>query len=384
MAWPRALCAETSSSPSTTNSTRLGGIQSPEVLEHEAPLLGGETRQLFPRRIAQPRTRSRSAGLEQRGKVHTVAGRGAAGALRFLVGLATGQRAAGIEQAAVETLLALDRLLVQPPRLQLVRQLARLLRERAGGGAPGFRLQPLELLGERALTRGQGAQLLQHRPAAQTHHREEPTRLPVQPLLVARHPGEQLYRFGKPASRLRARYLAAAAGEGERCGVERVHRLLRQRRGLAGVRLSLLELLARRRHLALREAERPLELRRHERVLPGRFADLALHRCCPLLDRGLLRRRERLAPQLRSEVLPHLFDAVRQRIGALCERALARGGRAVRAARVRPVPLGLAPFQILRIGGERGKRPFGRRPAEQLPAPLELRLELLLRFGEPL
>src|SRR5881398_540720 len=479
MAWPRALCAETSSSPSTTNSTRLGGIQSPEVLEHEAPLLGGETRQLFPRRIAQPRTRSRSAGLEQRGKVHTVAGRGAAGALRFLVGLATGQRAAGIEQAAVETLLALDRLLVQPPRLQLVRQLARLLRERAGGGAPGFRLQPLELLGERALTRGQGAQLLQHRPAAQTHHREEPTRLPVQPLLVARHPGEQLYRFGKPASRLRARYLAAAAGEGERCGVERVHRLLRQRRGLAGVRLSLLELLARRRHLALREAERPLELRRHERVLPGRFAELALDRCCPLLDRGLsrpsrgtavaaahcfgplllalrprrplrerpiegvqrfltprpcervasgpqragqlrelllrllsgllrpcrvapsgglggalhrslcpvrglLRRRERLAPQLRSEVLPHLFDAVRQRIGALCERALARGGRAVRAARVRPVPLGLAPFQILRIGGERGKRPFGRRPAEQLPAPLELRLELLLRFGEPL
>src|SRR5947208_1147668 len=170
MAWPRALWAETSSSPSTTNSTRLGSIQSPEVLEHEAPLL-------------------------------------------------------------------------------------------------------------------------QHRAAAQTHHREEPTRLPVQPLLVARHPGEQLYRFGKPASRLRARYLAAAAGEGERCGVERVHRLLRQRRGLAGVRLSLLELLARRRHLALREAERPLELRRHERVLPGRFADLALHRCCPLLDRGLSRPR---------------------------------------------------------------------------------------------
>src|SRR5213080_2974178 len=125
MAWPRALWAETSSSPSTTNSTRLGSIQSPEVLEHEAPLLGGETRQLFPRRIAQPRTRSRSAGLEQRGKVHTVAGRGAAGALRFLVGLVTRQRAAGIEQAAVETLLALDRLLVQPPRLQLVRQLAR-------------------------------------------------------------------------------------------------------------------------------------------------------------------------------------------------------------------------------------------------------------------
>src|SRR5438093_808097 len=363
MAWPRALWAETSSSPSTTNSTRLGSIQSPEVLEHEAPLLGGETRQLFPRRIAQPRTRSRSAGLEQRGKVHTVAGRGAAGALRFLVGLVTRQRAAGIEQAAVETLLALDRLLVQPPRLQLVRQLARLLRERAGSGAPGFRLQPLELLGERALTRGQGAQLLQHRAAAQTHHREEPTRLPVQPLLVARHPGEQLYRFGKPASRLRARYLAAAAGEGERCGVERVHRLLRQRREL------LLRFLS--------------GLLRPCRVAPSGGLGGALHRSlCPV--RGLLRRRERLAPQLRSEVLPHLFDAVRQRIGALCERALARGGRAVRAARVRPVPLGLAPFQILRIGGERGKRPFGRRPAEQLPAPLELRLELLLRFGEPL
>src|SRR5438093_4543330 len=166
MAWPLALRAETSSSPSTTNSTRLGGIQSPEVLEHEAPLLGGETRQLFPRRIAQPRTRSCGAGLEQRGKVHTVTGRGAAGALRFLVGLATRQRAAGIEQAAVETLLALDRLLVEPPRLQLVRQLARLLREPAGGGAPGFRLQPLELPGARAPPRRQGAPRAQRRPGA--------------------------------------------------------------------------------------------------------------------------------------------------------------------------------------------------------------------------
>src|SRR5881628_4154172 len=162
MAWPRALWAETSSNPGTLRFLLLRRIEPAEVLEHEAPLLGGETRQLFPRRIAQPRTRSRSAGLEQRGKVHTVAGRGAAGALRFLVGLVTRQRATGIEQAAVETLLALDRLLVQPPRLQLVRQLARLLRERPGGGAPAFRLQPLELLGERALTRGQGAQLLQH------------------------------------------------------------------------------------------------------------------------------------------------------------------------------------------------------------------------------
>src|SRR2546430_7684593 len=42
-------------------------------------------------------------------------------------------------------------------------------------------------------------------------------------------------------------------------------------------RSPLLELLARRGHLALGKAERPLELRRDERMLPRRLADLPLH-----------------------------------------------------------------------------------------------------------
>src|SRR2546425_11471514 len=82
--------------------------------------------------------------------------------------------------------------------------------------------------------------------------------------------------------------------------------------------------------------------------------------------------------------LPHLLDPARQRIGALRERALAGRRRAVRPASVGPVPIALAALQVFRVGGEGGKRALHRGPLEQLPAPLELRLELLLRLGEPL
>src|SRR5437867_148020 len=383
MAWPRAPCAETSSSPRTTSSARLGRIQSPEVLEHEPPLLRREPRQLFPRRIAQPGPPARGAGLEQRGKVHTIAGGRATAAFLAFVGLAPGQGPAGVEQAAVQPLLALDRLLVETARVQLARQLSRLLRQRARRAAPTLGLQPLELLRERALARGDRAQLLEHRLTARPHHGKESARRAVQPLLVARHPRELLDRLGEPAPRPRSRDLAAAPREGERGGVERIHCLFRQRRGLTGVRIPLLELLARRGHPALGKAERPLELRRDERTLPRRLAG-ALHRALRL-PRGLLRRRERgLAPGRQPEVLPHLLDAVRQRVGSLLERALPRRRRAVRAPRVRVVPFGLAPLQVFRVGRERGERALRRGALEQLAAPLQLGLELLLRFGKPL
>src|SRR5437667_1724282 len=480
MAWPRAPCAETSSSPRTTSSARLGRIQSPEVLEHEPPLLRREPRQLFPRRIAQPGPPARGAGLGQRGKVHTIAGGRATAAFLAFVGLAPGQGPAGVEQAAVQPLLALDRLLVETARVQLARQLSRLLRQRARRAAPTLGLQPLELLRERALARGDRAQLLEHRLTARPHHGKESARRAVQPMLVARHPRELLDRLGEPAPRPRSRDLAAAPREGERGGVERIHCLFRQRRGLTGVRIPLLELLARRGHLALGKAERHLELRRDERMLPRRLADLPLHYRRPLLDRrlararrgtalpaaqrcghlllavrqrrrlgqraveraerllapragqrvgsrpqcvgksrqlllrrlagplrsslvtlprrlggalhralrlprGLLRRRERgLAPGRQPEVLPHLLDAVRQRVGSLLERALPRRRRAVRAPRVRVVPFGLAPLQVFRVGRERGERALRRGALEQLAAPLQLGLELLLRFGKPL
>src|SRR6266702_5853895 len=480
MAWPRALWAGTSNSPRTANSARLGRIQSPEILEHEASLLGGEPGQLFPCRIAQPGTCARRTGFEQRREVHAVARGGATGALFAFVGLAPRESPARVEQAAVQPLLALDRLVVETARVELARQLARLLRQRARRGAAALRLQSLELLRQRALPRRDRAQLLEHRLTAGAHHGQQPARLAVQPLLVARHPGELLDRFGEPAPRLRARDLAAAPREGQRRGVEGIHGLFRQRRGLTGVWIPLLQLLARRRHLALRKAERALELRRDERMLPRRLADLPLHRRRPLLDRrlarpcrgsalpaaqrfghlllavrqrrrlrqraveraerflapragervasrpqrlgkpgqlllrclagplraglvalpggpsgalhrglrlprGLLRRRERrLAPGRRPEVLPHLLDAVRQRVGPLLERALPRRRRAVRAPRVRSVPLGLAPLQVFRVGRERGERALRRGALEQLAAPLQLGLELLLRFGKTL
>src|SRR5438309_1158703 len=325
MAWPRAPCAETSSSPSTQTSARLGGIQSPEILEHEPPLLRREPGQLVPRRIAQPGTRARRAGFEYCRKVHAVVGGGATGALLALVGLAPRQGPAGVEQPAVQALLTLDRLLVETARVELARQLARFLRERARRGAPALRLQPFELLRECALARRDRAQLLEHRLPARAHHGQEPARLPVQPLLVARHPGELLDRFGEPAPRLRARDLAAAPREGERRGVEGIDRLFRQRRGLTGVGVPLLELLARRRHLALGKPERPLELRRDERMFPRRLADLPLHGRRPLLHRRLARPRDGAALAA-AQRFGHLLLAVGQR-RRLGQRAVERAER---------------------------------------------------------
>src|SRR2546430_13583450 len=123
---------------------------------------------------------------------------------------------------------------------------------------------------------------------------------------------ELLDGLGEPAPRPRSRDLAAAPREGERGGVERIHCLFRQRRGLTGVRIPLLELLARRGHLALGKAERPLELRRDERMLPRRLADLPLHCRRPLLDRRLARARRGTALPA-AQRCGHLLLAVRQR-----------------------------------------------------------------------
>src|SRR5256886_17702931 len=100
MAWPGALWGGTSNSPRTANSARRGRIQSPEILEHEASLLGGEPGQLFPCRIAQPGTCARRTGFEQRREVHAVARGGATGAPLSFVRLAPRERPAPVEQPA--------------------------------------------------------------------------------------------------------------------------------------------------------------------------------------------------------------------------------------------------------------------------------------------
>src|SRR4029077_1665998 len=80
----------------------------------------------------------------------------------------------------------------------------------------------------------------------------------------------------------------------------------------------------------------------------------------------------------RAQVLSDSVDAARQRVRAISQRALSSGAGAVRRRRVLAVPLRLAAPQVLRGGRERRERALDRGPAEQLLAPLELGLELLL------
>src|SRR5207249_7962156 len=164
----------------------LRRIQSPEILEHQPTLLGGETLELLPPGVPEPRARARRARLQDVGDVHAVSGRGPADAFFVLVGLVVRERAAGVEQSAVQALLALDGLLVEAPGLELACELLRLLRARTGGGARTPGLESLELLREGALARGEGAELLQHRLAAQAHQWEQALGQTVQPLLIAR------------------------------------------------------------------------------------------------------------------------------------------------------------------------------------------------------
>src|SRR5438132_420489 len=216
-------------------------IQPPEILEHQATLVGGETLELFPRGVAEPRARARRAWLEDLGTVYAVPGRGAADTLLGLVGLVVRQRAAGVEQRAVQSLLALDGLLVEAPGVELACELLRLLGQRTGGGARTARLEPFELLRERALARGEGLEPLQHRRAAHAHQREQALGQTIQPLLIARQARQLLHRFGEPAPGLPAGDLAAAAGEGQGGGVERVDRVIGEGRRLGGVGVGFFE-----------------------------------------------------------------------------------------------------------------------------------------------
>src|SRR3989440_3880061 len=287
IAWEGSTRATRMSSP--TVQLLLRRIQSPKILEYQAPLLRGEALQLLPRGVAEPRARAGRAGLEDVGSVNAVPARGAADALLGLVGLVVRERAAGVEESAVQALLGLAGLLVEASGLELTRGLLRLLRQRTGGGARTPGLESLELLREGALARGEGAELLQHGLAAHAHQWEQALGQTVQPLLIARQARQLLHRFGEPTPRLPARHLAATAGQRQRGGVERVDRFVGERSRLGGVGVGFLELGPRRRHLPLRIAQRRIELRRHERVLPGRLADLARHRVGPLLHRPLPR-----------------------------------------------------------------------------------------------
>src|SRR2546430_10248618 len=186
IAWEGSTRATRMSSP--TVQLLLRRIQSPKILEYQAPLLRGEALQLLPRGVAEPRARARRAGLEDVGNVNAVPARGAADPLLGLVGLVVRERAAGVEQSAVQALLALDGLLVEAPGLELTRELLCLLRERTRGGARTPGLEPFELLREGALAGGEGAALLQHGLAAPAHQRGQGPGPNLPHLLVPRPP----------------------------------------------------------------------------------------------------------------------------------------------------------------------------------------------------
>src|SRR3989442_13383423 len=103
----------------------LWRIDQPEVLEHEAALLGGEAGQLVPGRVAELRARARGPWREHARQMDAVADGGAADPLFLLVRLGAREGAARVEQAAVQPALALDRLAVEPAGLQLAGQLPR-------------------------------------------------------------------------------------------------------------------------------------------------------------------------------------------------------------------------------------------------------------------
>src|SRR5205085_7631147 len=193
----------------------LWRIEPAEVVQHQATLFRGERLQFVPCGVAEPRASPRRSGLEGGGNVDAVARRRPAHALLGLVRLVVREGAAGIEQPVVQALLPVDRPLVQATGFELAGQLPGLLRERAGGGADALRLHPLELLGERALSRRQSAQLLQDRLARPyPHHGQQTLGLAVELLLVAGQAREPLDRFGEPAPRFRPAHLFAALGEG--------------------------------------------------------------------------------------------------------------------------------------------------------------------------
>src|SRR5437667_10886501 len=140
----------------------LWRIDQPEVLEHEAALLGSESGQLFPGGLAGLRTGARGPGGEHARQMDAVADRRAAHPLFLLVRLGARERAARVEQPPGQPALALDRLAVEPAGLELAGELARLLGEGPCGGDSARGLQPLELTGQRALAGRERAQPTQH------------------------------------------------------------------------------------------------------------------------------------------------------------------------------------------------------------------------------
>src|SRR3989442_2361807 len=104
--------------PASATQLLLRLIQPAEVLEHHAPLLGRETGELVPCRVADFRTCAGRTGEECCRNVDTVTRGGAAGTLLLFIGLVAREAAAGIEPPSAEALLARDFSGVEASRLE--------------------------------------------------------------------------------------------------------------------------------------------------------------------------------------------------------------------------------------------------------------------------
>src|SRR3989449_10438144 len=159
----------------------LRRIDQPEVLEHEAALLGGEGGEPPPGRVAESGARARGPGREHARQMDAVADGRAADPLLLRVRLRAREAAAGVEQPAVQPALTLDRLAVESAGLELAGQLARLPGEGPGGGARAPGPQALEPLRQRAPLGRERAPPLPPRPTPPAHPPPQSPPLPPQP-----------------------------------------------------------------------------------------------------------------------------------------------------------------------------------------------------------
>src|SRR2546428_817623 len=97
----------------------LRRIDQPEVLEHEAALLGGEGGEPLPGRVAESGARACGPGREHARQMDAVADGRAGDPLLLLVRLRAREAAAGVEQPAVQPALTLERLAVESAGLAL-------------------------------------------------------------------------------------------------------------------------------------------------------------------------------------------------------------------------------------------------------------------------
>ena len=134
------------------------------------------------------------------------------------------------------------------------------------------------------------------------------------------------------------------------------------------------------------------ESRFRDRALAYRLSPVsrscrAEHRALRFYGSGVRSRKRRAATRRGfgpGEVALHIGDPAREGIGTHCKLSLTFRGRRVRPRRVHPVPLGLPPTEVFRVGGEGFERAFSRRAPQQRPTPVQYLAQLSLGLGQTL